>query len=60
MWGQYARSKDENGKWQDGVCIELESDMFMRPDNVFYEHRINYLLFILSMSGNEVWCKDIF
>lgn len=42
MWGQYARSKDENGKWQDGVCIELESDMFMRPDNVFYEHRINY------------------
>jgi hypothetical protein len=42
MWGQYARSKDVNGKWQDGVCIELESDMFMKPDNVFYEHKINY------------------
>ena len=42
MWGQYARSKDVNGKWQDGVCIELESDMIKKPDKIFYEHRINY------------------
>ena len=42
MWGQYARTKDENGKWQDGVCLELESDRFEKPTNLFYEHKISY------------------
>lgn len=42
MWGQYARSKNEDGKWQDGVCIELESDLMERPSAPFYEHKVVY------------------
>lgn len=42
MWGQYARSKNEKGKWQDGVCIELDSDLFEKPHDLFYENKISY------------------
>lgn len=42
MWGQYARSKKRKGKWQDGVCIELDYDKLERPDVNFFEHKIRY------------------
>lgn len=42
MWGQYARSKDKEGKWQDGICFELDSEKLERPDNLFFEHQITY------------------
>ena len=42
MWGQYARSKNKDGNWQDGVCIELESDLMERPSIPFYEHKVVY------------------
>ena len=41
MWGQYARSK-KRGKWQDGICIELDYDKLERPDIIFFEHKIRY------------------
>jgi hypothetical protein len=48
MWGQYARSKEDDGKWQDGVCIELDSEMLDRPSNFIFEHRINYPIKVKS------------
>lgn len=33
MWGQYARYKDDNGVWQDGVCIELDEKNSILPRN---------------------------
>lgn len=48
MWGQYARSKDDDGKWQDGVCIELNSDMLDRPSNLIFEHKISYPIKVKS------------
>lgn len=42
MWGQYARSKKKKGKWQDGVCIELDYNELKRPDFTFFEHKIRY------------------
>ena len=48
MWGQYARSKDDDGKWQDGVCLELDSEMLDRPSNFIFEHRINYPIKVKS------------
>jgi len=41
MWGQYARSK-KRGKWQDGVCIELDYEKLEKPDNIFFEHKVKY------------------
>lgn len=41
MWGQYARSK-KGGKWQNGVCIELDYEKLEKPDNIFFEHKIRY------------------
>lgn len=41
MWGQYARSK-KRGKWQNGVCLELDYEKLEKPDNIFFEHKIKY------------------
>ena len=51
MWGQYARYKDDNGVWQDGVCIELDEKklnlatkpLFAKP--VLYEDYIQVIKF---------------
>lgn len=42
MWGQYARSKDEERKWQDGVCLALDSEKIVRPSSLFFERKVNY------------------
>lgn len=42
MWGQYARSRKRKGKWQDGVCIELDYEKLERPDVLFFENKIRY------------------
>lgn len=42
MWGQYARSKDKEGKWQDGICLELDYEKLDMPDSLFFEHKIKY------------------
>ena len=42
MWGQYARSKDIKGIWQDGVCLALDSEKLARPSALFFERRVNY------------------
>uniref|UniRef100_A0AB33JUM7 DUF2971 domain-containing protein n=1 Tax=Prevotella sp. GTC17262 TaxID=3236797 RepID=A0AB33JUM7_9BACT len=42
MWGQYARAKDENGVWQDGVCIEIEESSLNLKDMPLYFGKILY------------------
>lgn len=42
MWGQYARSKKGKRKWQDGVCLALDSDKLIRPTSPFFERKVNY------------------
>ena len=42
MWGQYARSKNEKGLWQDGICIALDSEKLVRPSTLFYERKVKY------------------
>ena len=42
MWGQYARKQIKEGSYQDGVCIELESEKLVRPQFCFYEGQVTY------------------
>lgn len=42
MWGQYARSRNKEGLWQDGVCLALESEKLVRPTSPFFERKVNY------------------
>lgn len=42
MWGQYARSKNKEGLWQDGVCLALDSEKLVRPTSPFFERKVNY------------------
>lgn len=42
MWGQYARSKNKEGFWQDGVCLALDSEKLVRPTSPFYERKVIY------------------
>lgn len=42
MWGQYARSKNKEGIWQDGVCLALDSEKMIRPTMPFFERKVNY------------------
>lgn len=42
MWGQYARSKVQDNKWYDGVCLELDSSKLIRPQEHFYEGEVCY------------------
>ena len=42
MWGQYARSKNKEGFWQDGVCLALDSEKLARPASPFFERKVNY------------------
>ena len=42
MWGQYARSKDKMGLWQDGVCLALDSEKLVRPSTLFFERKVIY------------------
>ena len=42
MWGQYARTKDENGVWQDGVCIELDESKLNLKAQPLYFREILY------------------
>lgn len=42
MWGQYARKRLKDGSYQDGVCIELESEKLVRPQYGFYEGIVTY------------------
>ena len=40
MWGQYARSRDEERKWQNGVCLALNSEKIARPSTLFFERKV--------------------
>jgi len=42
MWGQYARSRDEERKWQNGVCLALDSEKIARPSTLFFERKVKY------------------
>lgn len=42
MWGQYARSKNKEGFWQDGVCVALDSEKLVKPTSPFYERKVTY------------------
>lgn len=43
MWGQYARwRKNKRSKWQDGVCIELNTDMLDLENPSFYCRKVTY------------------
>ena len=41
MWGQYARSK-ENDIWIDGVCIELDSSRIAIPSGNYFDGEVWY------------------
>ncbi len=41
MWGQYARSK-ENDIWIDGVCIELDSSKIAIPSGNYFDGEVRY------------------
>ncbi len=41
MWGQYARSK-ENDIWIDGVCIELDSSKIVIASGDHFEGKVKY------------------
>ena len=42
MWGQYARSKNKDNIWEDGVCLELDSSKIIIPSNHYLQGEIMY------------------
>lgn len=60
MWGQYERSKDEKGNWQDGACIEIDLDApALEALNLLYS-KITYTdqLSIQKLEGWDFTEKD--
>ena len=56
MWGQYSRERLKDDSYQDGVCIELESDKLVRPHCGFYEGKVTYTDFLKSpiVEGEDI------
>lgn len=42
MWGQYARKKNSENEWIDGVCIELDDSEIEWPSKFFYRGKVEY------------------
>lgn len=55
MWGLYSRSKDDNGNWQDGVCIELDKSKLDLESKPLYSKAIIYEdnVQAIKLGGND-------
>ena len=60
MWGQYARSKNGEGHWQDGVCLAFDSEMLVRPPMPFFERKVYYSENVKPpyVRGINITCED--